>query len=757
MRLNHRFRRLAFAQVLLGIVAFCIAEPNPGLLLVFGALSVMSWYLTEGPTGQPLPRWLINIASLLAVAWLMMDLFYRQSHVVIAMGHFTIALQVLLLYASKTNREYAQLLVLSLMTMIGASILSVSMLYGLLLAAYCGLGLVTLLHFHMKVTWDYVTDATKAAAPPRAGVLPPRPLMGRGYQWHFRFLTLVIAFVSASVAVAVFVATPRREERPVGAALQNPLVQKQTGFSQSVQLGSSPKDALSTEPVLNMSLSINGQPYGSDDQPILLRGASLDNYRTDTHTWTRGFEAGGLDSPVTLPPEGQWLEQAEKDHAQVDARVTLRQSGFRVLFTAQDVSFVKSQNFSSVTYNRVDQQLAAPEVPSSAIIYDIKWPVRSLNHDPSNLPRRTPTAAREAPPMPRGYALEWPLQRDRLQRYALNVLKQRELTRDPEQAPSADDARLADILAAHLRDHFEYSLENPAPPPGADPLIEFLFNHRKGHCELFAAAHAALCRSIGIPARLITGYRASEYNRIGGYYVVRQSNAHAWTEIYGGPTLGWLTLDATPPDEVAAEHSVERTWLTSLREVYEVIEYEWIRSVVAYDQRSRERVMNEIKASLGSKDDESTWLGQAWGFVANLRDVWELDRLNYTLIFFICIMIAIAVASLARTLLMRRRRLVALQLTALPRAQRRGLAARLKFYLTMLDLLERNGYIRPSWQSPFSFAQELAEANPMKFDPVVALTELFYEIRFGHRDLDEDRKARVKAHLKQLEGALSSR
>ena len=68
MRLNQRFRRLAFAQVLLGIVSFCIAEPNPGLLLVFGALAVLSWYVTEGPQGMPLPRWLINLASLGAVA-----------------------------------------------------------------------------------------------------------------------------------------------------------------------------------------------------------------------------------------------------------------------------------------------------------------------------------------------------------------------------------------------------------------------------------------------------------------------------------------------------------------------------------------------------------------------------------------------------------------------------------------------------------------------------------------------------------------
>ncbi len=75
----------------------------------------------------------------------------------------------------------------------------------------------------------------------------------------------------------------------------------------------------------------------------------------------------------------------------------------------------------------------------------------------------------------------------------------------------------------------------------------------------------------------------------------------------------------------------------------------------------------------------------------------------------------------------------------------------------MLEMLERHGYVRPQWQSPFSFARELADANPMRFDPVVTLTELFYEIRFGHRDLDDDRRQQIRAHLKQLEHALAQR
>lgn len=758
MRLNQRFRRLAFAQVLLGIVSFCIAEPNPGLLLVFGALAVLSWYVTEGPQGMPLPRWLINLTSLGAVAWLLLDLFKWHGHVVVAMGHFTIALQVLLLYAPKGNRDYAQLLVLSLMTMIGASILSVSMLYGVMLAAYCLLGLVTLLYFHLKVTWDHVTDATRAAAPAGQTVLPPKPLFGRGHQWHFRFQAAAIGFVCAAVAVAVFVATPRRAERTGGGDLDAPLVQKQTGFNTSVHLGAAPRDEGSKEPVLNMSIALHGEPIGGENFAWLLRGASLDTYKPDTHTWVRGFNVAAGDRPHDLPEEGRRFYVFSEDEAQYEARITLRQGGFRVLFTVFPTVHLRSENLTTLSFNPVDQQVSTTEAVPGAVIYSIRWPLTASGDlTPLAGVREEWTPAPRDPP--EDYARGWPVpaQERRFRAYTLEILRAKGLDRDPEALHTPQDAQIVQVLADHLRDNFTYSLDNPPIPPGSDPVVEFLFSQRKGHCELFASGLAAMARSIGIPARVITGYRASEYNRIGGYYVVRQSNAHAWTEVYTGPESGWRVVDATPPDAVQAEHRVERTWLTSLRELYEVIEYEWIRSVVAYDQRSRERVMTELKESIGHPNDKSTWLGQVVAFFVNLRDIWNLDRVNYTLIFFIVILITVAVASLLRTMILRRKRLVALQLTVLPRSQRRGLASRLKFYLQMLDMLERHGYVRPSWQSPFGFAQELAEANPMKFDPVVALTEVFYEIRFGHRKLDEEKKQRVKAHLKQLEHALANR
>ena len=141
-----------FALVMMGIVAFCMAEGNLSMLLIVGGFGALSWYVTEGPNGQPLSRRMINLASIGAVIWLLFDLYWQTWHVIITMGHFMMWLQIILLYAHKSNREYGQLLVLSLMQMIGASVLSVSMVYGAMLVGYCALAVVTLLLFQLKWT-----------------------------------------------------------------------------------------------------------------------------------------------------------------------------------------------------------------------------------------------------------------------------------------------------------------------------------------------------------------------------------------------------------------------------------------------------------------------------------------------------------------------------------------------------------------------------------------------------------------------------
>ena len=91
-------------------------------------------------------------------------------------------------------------------------------------------------------------------------------------------------------------------------------------------------------------------------------------------------------------------------------------------------------------------------------------------------------------------------------------------------------------------ENFVYTLSPPLL--GADPVDEFLFETRRGFCEHYAAAYATLMRAAGVPARVVLGYQGGEYNAAGNYFIVRQYDAHAWTDVWL-PERGWVRVDPT--------------------------------------------------------------------------------------------------------------------------------------------------------------------------------------------------------------------
>lgn len=107
------------------------------------------------------------------------------------------------------------------------------------------------------------------------------------------------------------------------------------------------------------------------------------------------------------------------------------------------------------------------------------------------------------------------------------------------------DREKLDALTRELA-RFEYSLAVERDPE-LDPIVDFLTVHRAGHCEMFASALALLARTKGIPTRVVGGYRVSEHNRLTGKTIVRERNAHAWTEAWVDGA--WRRWDATPAAE----------------------------------------------------------------------------------------------------------------------------------------------------------------------------------------------------------------
>jgi len=100
-------------------------------------------------------------------------------------------------------------------------------------------------------------------------------------------------------------------------------------------------------------------------------------------------------------------------------------------------------------------------------------------------------------------------------------------------------------LTAYLQKNYRYTLEIGHVPPGRDPVDWFLFDVKLGYCEQFATAEVLMLRSLGIPARLATGYATGEYDPILNQAIVRERDAHAWVEVWFADH-GWVPFDPTP-------------------------------------------------------------------------------------------------------------------------------------------------------------------------------------------------------------------
>ncbi len=143
------------------------------------------------------------------------------------------------------------------------------------------------------------------------------------------------------------------------------------------------------------------------------------------------------------------------------------------------------------------------------------------------------------------------------------------------QGPAAERAaRLED----HLLVEYDYTLDLLGSA-SANPVEDFLLRWGRGHCEYFASALVLMLRAQGIPARLVTGYLGGEYNPFEGFYVVRQSNAHAWVEAELGDGA-WAILDPTPP---TGRPQVEPAGLGRLLgQAYDFLLFRWDQYVLTY-------------------------------------------------------------------------------------------------------------------------------------------------------------------------------
>ena len=277
------------------------------------------------------------------------------------------------------------------------------------------------------------------------------------------------------------------------------------------------------------------------------------------------------------------------------------------------------------------------------------------------------------------------------------------------EATGLEGARLAE---QHLKTTYGYTLQAPERL-NQDPLEDFLFESRAGHCEYFATAMVMMLRSRDVPSRLVTGFSRGQANEIGEFEVVRKTNAHAWVEVFD-PQRGWVAFDPTPASlniEQLARVGILLQGIDSLRML-------WDMYVVAFDIERQRGVLGRASE-----------LGAA-ALVAAYRGFTFLRRHALALVLLVATVLGIWV--LART-----RWGVRLGLRFFTPLRPQSSVA---FYEKLLVLLSRLGIDKPIGQTAYEFACQRESDLP----GITDLTLLYYRARFRGEILGRDEAVYAK-------------
>jgi protein-glutamine gamma-glutamyltransferase len=613
--------------------------------------------------------------------------------------HLLLFATIVRLYSARTNRDYAFLSVLAFASILAAAILTIETTFLVSLAIFLVLAVSTFVALEIR------RSAEGAVSPP----VEEGTRLARQLNRALGLVSLLVAVGALVIGGALFFVIPRFTAGYLSAMNLQPTLM--TGFGDNAPLGQIGQ--IKKNNTVVMRIRVEGEPGRA--QNIHWRGIALTNF--DGKRWFTPTH-----DPIVVTPDGDGEYQLTPtpllrgQYYPLHYTVLMEPIGTDAIFIAPRLESLRGRFTNEVDRPGARRRGGYLLIDRTGSLFNPYHNETKVRYEATSLlPYVPPAELRQAPAdypeIVRSLYLQLPAVDPRVSKLAKDIT-----------AGMKDEYDKAANIERYLKTRLGYSLDL-TDTRGEDPIAYFLFTRRAGHCEYFASAMTVMLRTQGIPARYVTGFLPGEYNDVGGDYIVRASDAHAWVEAYF-PGYGWITFDPTPPGDDKPKGLLGRLGL-----YWDWVQFRWGEWVINYDFSHQITLANTLHQS--SRD----WGERARRYYQQkqreaLQMVVAIDKRLEASPYFLPTLLVILLALLVY---LRGRPLIAYLLARWTLRTRRGgnLTAALASleYREMLRLLEKRGWKKAPCQTALEFAAAIPAGEIAA--PVAQLTEIYQCARFG--------------------------